>query len=119
VRLQENVHEEMDREFFVPLPEGSSLRIRIGIDRGEVKGFVVQLEYNIGGDTWAPVVRYDSAHGRPHRDILDPSGETVEKEWLDELLGRDVSIAEGLNYGQDDLKRNWQVYRDRFLGMIR
>ncbi len=110
---------EMDREFFVPLPEGSSLRIRISIDRGEVTKFVVQLEYTIGGDTWSPVVRYDSAHGRPHRDILDPSGETVTKEWLDELLAHDVSMAEGLTYGQDDLKRNWRAYRDRFLEMIR
>lgn len=110
--------EEMDREFFVPLPEGSSLRIHINIDRGEVTRFVVQLECAIGGDRWLPVVRYDSAHGRPHRDILDPSGETVKKEWLDELLGHDVSMAEGLNYGQDDLKRNWRIYRDTFLEMM-
>jgi hypothetical protein len=38
----------MDREFFVPLLEGTSLRIRINIDRGEVTAFVVQLECNIG-----------------------------------------------------------------------
>ncbi len=109
------MREEMDKEFFVPLLEGNSLRVRINIDRGEVTRFVVQLEYNTESDTWLPVVRYDSAHGRPHRDILDPSGETVKKEWLDELLGRDVSMAEGLNYGQEDLKQNWPFYRDAFL----
>ncbi|MCA1667010.1 MAG: hypothetical protein LC793_06345 [Thermomicrobia bacterium] len=112
------MREEMDREFFVPLPEGSSLRVRIEIDRGEVARFVVQLEYTIGDDRWLPVVRYDSAHGRPHRDILNPGGETIKKEWLDELLGRDVSMAEGLNYGQDDLKKNWRAYRDTFLEMM-
>ncbi len=90
------MREEMDKEFFVPLLEGSSLRVRINIDRGEVTRFVVQLEYNVEGDTWSPVVHYDSAHGRPHRDILDPSGDTVTKEWLDELLGHNVSMAEGL-----------------------
>ena len=111
------MREEMDKEFFVPLLEGSSLRVRITIDRGEVTRFVVQLEYNRGGDTWVPVVRYDGAHSRPHRDILDPSGKTVRKEWLDELLGRDVSMAEGLNYGLRDLKRNWRAYRDTFLEM--
>lgn len=67
----------------------------------------------------APVVRYDSAHDRPHRDILDPHGETVTKEWLDELLDHTVSMAEGLNYGRDDLKRNWRTYRDTFLEMMR
>jgi len=113
------MREEMDKEFFVPLLAGNSLRIRINIDRGKVTRFVVQLEYTIEDDAWLPVVRYDSAHGRPHRDILDPSGETVKKEWLDELLGRDVSMAEGLNYGQDDLKRNWRIYRDTFLEMMR
>lgn len=112
------MREERDKEFFVPLLEGNSLRVRINIDRGEVTRFVVQLEYNSGGDTWSPIVRYDSAHGRPHRDILDPSGETVKKEWLDELLSRAVSMAEALNYGQDDLKRNWRGYRDRFLEMM-
>lgn len=108
----------MDREFFVPLLEGTSLRVRINIDRGGVTDFVVQLEYNAGDDQWLPVVRYDSAHSRPHRDILNPSGETIKKEWLDELLGHDVSMAEGLNYGQDDLKRNWPTYRDTFLEMM-
>lgn len=88
-------------------------------DRGEVTKFVVQLEYNVGNDTSLPVVRYDSAHGRPHRDILDPSGETIKKEWLDELLGHDVSMAEGLNYGQDDLKRDWLTYRGTFLEMMK
>ncbi len=112
------MREEMDREFFVPLLEGTSLRIRIDINRGEVTRFVVQLEYNTGDDTWLPIVRYDSAHGRPHRDILGPNGETVKKEWLDELLDHNVSMAEGLSYGQDDLKRNWSAYRDTFLEMM-
>ncbi|MHB8647489.1 MAG: DUF7718 family protein [Thermomicrobiales bacterium] len=112
------MREEMGREFFVPLLEGSSLRVRIDVVRGEVKRFVVQLEYNVGDDAWLPVVRYDSAHDRPHRDILSPSGETTKKEWLDELLGHDVSMAEGLTFGQDDLTRNWRAYRDTFLEMM-
>ncbi len=112
------MREEMDREFFVPLQEGSALRVRINIERGEVTNFVVQLEYNFRDDEWLPVIRYNGAHDRPHRDILGPKGETVKKEWLDELLGHEVSMAEGLNYGQDDLKRNWLVYRNTFLEMI-
>lgn len=112
------MREEMDRDFFVPLLEGTSLRVRINIDRGEVTEFVVQLEYHIGDDTWLPIVRYDSAHGRPHRDILDPSGETIKKDWLDDLLGHAVSMAEGLNFGQNDLKRNWPAYRGTFLEML-
>lgn len=113
------MREEMDREFFAPLLEGTSLRIRINLDRGEVTKFVVQLEYNVGDEKWLPVVRYDSAHDRPHRDTLDPNGETIKKEWLDELLGHAVNMAEALNYGQDDLKRNWPTYRDTFLEMMK
>lgn len=109
----------MDREFFALL-EGGPLRLRVRVDifRGDVTRFVVQLEYNSKDDKWLPVVRYDNAHGRPHRDILDPGGKTIKKEWLDELLGHDVSMAEGLTYGQDDLKRNWPTYRDTFLEMM-
>ncbi len=58
-----------------------------------------------------PATRYDSAHGRPHRDVLDRRGNLVEKRWLD---GR--TLGEVLTEGANDLRTNWPRYRARFFG---
>ena len=42
--------------------------------------FVVQYEAYIDGQ-YRQIVRYDGSHGRPHFDVLDGDGETIEKHW--------------------------------------
>ncbi len=42
-------------------------------ERGQIVEFRIQYETLIAGE-WHPVVRYDSAHGQPHRDILHRDG---------------------------------------------
>lgn len=70
--------------------------------------FRIQLEVFIG-EEWSPVVRYDTAHGKPHRDILHPDGEQT-KDWFE-----GYSVAEVLTIGQKDIMENWSVYRERFV----
>lgn len=78
--------------------------------RGVVAAFTAQYEV-WADDAWRPAVRYDSAHGRPHRDTLDWSGNVVTKDWLPE--GTDANAA--LAIAVDDLKANADRYRDEFL----
>ena len=54
---------------------------------------------------WHPIVRYDSAHGQPHREVLHPSGPEM-KEWY-----RGYRNAEVLSIGQRDIVANWPGYR--------
>ena len=61
----------------------------------QITEFRIQYEAFIG-DEWHPIVRYDTAHGKPHRDILPDGVET--KEWF-ELY----SNAETLTIGQRDI----------------
>lgn len=92
--------------------------IRIGIndryrhfhimERGKVIFFRVQYETKIG-DTWYPVVRYDTAHGFAHRDLLNIRGE-VEKTPL-----FNQNLNDALIFAENDLKSNWQYYKKRFL----
>jgi hypothetical protein len=51
------------------LYESVRYRVRYETHKGQVIGFVVQLEFKttLG---WRPVVRYDTAHGFAHRDSL-------------------------------------------------
>ena len=60
-------------------------------------------------DEWYPIVRYDTAHGKAHRDFLHPNGKQT-KDWFE-----GYSIEEVLTIGQKDILENWSIYRDRFV----
>jgi len=73
----------------------------------KVAEFRIQYEALIAGE-WIVIVRYDTAHGRPHRDVMQPDGTEI-KEWFDLY-----SIGEVLTIGQRDIMENWPAYRGRF-----
>lgn len=70
--------------------------------------FTVQYEICVR-DEWYPVVRYDTAHGFAHRDIISYNGD-VKKE---EIPFDDFNLA--LTYAESDLRNNWSKYRAMFL----
>jgi hypothetical protein len=60
--------------WFNDLDHESRIRSRMTTNRrGEVTVFTLQLEFLIGNE-WLPAVRYDTAHGEAHIDLIDPSG---------------------------------------------
>ena len=96
-----------EREFIIYLdPETRLNRYRhYHIWEGnEIVEFRIQYEAFLDGE-WRPIVRYDTAHGKPHRDVLHPDGKET-KEWFTLY-----SSAETLTIGQRDLIENWQKYR--------
>lgn len=96
-----------EREFTIYLdPEGRLNRYRhFHIwERGSIVEFRIQYEALIAGK-WHAIVRYDSAHNRPHKDTMHPDG-TETKEWF--AL---YSNAEVLTVGQRDIVENWPEYR--------
>jgi hypothetical protein len=100
-----------EREFLIYLdPETRLCRYRHyhASDGKEIIEFRIQLEVFVD-EEWLPVVRYDTAHGKPHRDILHPNGEQ-SKDWFE-----GYSVAEVLTIGQKDIMDNWAVYRERFM----
>ncbi len=84
------------------------LRVHILAERGRVMEFTAQYEAEIGGVVY-PVVRYDTAHGYPHRDLLDAAGRNVDKFWL---AGWEAGTA--LDHAIRDLKAHWRQYRADF-----
>ena len=94
-------------EYVRPLGENARLRHRHETRKGEVTEFAIQLEVYSGG-AWVPIVRYDTAHGRPHVDFYV----TVRRRTKQFL---DLSLAEALTLADEDLKENWERYRDDFL----
>jgi hypothetical protein len=80
-------------------------------DGSGVLGFCVQLEVLVQGQ-WRPVVRFDTAHGLSHKDILHANGSAEKKA----LPASDLKHA--LNFAEYDLLENWQQYRVRFLDEV-
>lgn len=77
-------------------------------ERGKIVFFRSQCETEIN-DVWHPVVRYDTAHGFAHRDLMSLKG-SVKKT---PLFNQDYNDA--LTFAENDLKSNWKYYKKRFL----
>jgi hypothetical protein len=73
-------------------------------ERGKMIEFCIQYEALIAG-RWHPVVRYDSAHGEPHRDVLRPNGTEIKEGYVG------LRPDEVLTNGQRDIIANWPKYR--------
>lgn len=103
-----------NREWDIPLGSGNEwLRVRINVERGRVNRFVLQYETVIG-DTHYRVVRYDCAHGFPHRDILDHRGRLIDKQPLVEQVNLDKALKEAMA----EIRNDWWHYRGAFLRRI-
>lgn len=89
------------------LAPGSMTRVRFQKEHGQIEAFLVQLEC-LFSDAWHPVIRYDTAHGFAHRDVMRPDG-TVEKTALSTS-----DYNEALTFAHEDIKANWRFYRDRY-----
>ncbi len=74
---------------------------------GRIIRFRIQYEAQIG-EKWQPIVRYDTAHGRPHKDILHPDGTQ------DKVNFHGYSREEVLTMGERDIKANWRRYRAKY-----
>lgn len=81
-------------------------------DKGKVLEFVVQYEILLG-KKWMPVVRYDTAHGYAHKDLISPDG---SKEKI--FMGV-VNLNEALTLADKDINENWERYKDRYLRRIK
>jgi hypothetical protein len=81
--------------------------ILMPLKKGTILRFRIQFEAMITGK-WYAIVRYDTAHGFPHRDLIHPDG---SQEKFD-FPGWDRN--EVLTFGERELKTNWQKYRVEF-----
>jgi hypothetical protein len=98
-----------EREYYINLSDGLTIRIRLLKDRGRILRFTAQLEAYLDRD-WQPISRYDNAHGFVHRDDLRPDGGQIKSP----PMSFDDNRA-ALNYAVDDLRANSQFYLERYL----
>jgi len=96
--------QEIEYIFYL-LEESDRLRVIARKDKGDIMEFVVQYEALISGQ-WKPVVRYDTAHGFAHRDIIKANGEVLKQP----LFFESFNLA--FTFATLDLKMNWRQYKE-------
>ncbi len=96
-------------EYLIYLTSESKDRLRVSAqkEKGEILEFVVQFESMISGQ-WHPIVRYDTAHGFAHKDVIKPDGEVVKQPLFFETFNLAFTFA------TLDLKANWKHYKDDY-----
>ena len=95
-------------EYIIPLTDDTQLRHLHTHWKNNVTSFAVQLEIYIK-DKWQAIVRYDTAHGFSHRDIIHSDGSK------DKTPLSISDFKEALTFSDKDLKTNWRIYREQFL----
>lgn len=95
-------------EFIARLTNDCRRRHKHSHYKGKIVSFSVQLEMR-HKNAWYPVIRYDTTHGFAHRDFIHPDGK-VDKS---ALFLQDYN--EALIFTEEDLKANWELYREKFL----
>ena len=96
---------EIEYLFYLIAEATDRLRVTARKDKGEILEFVVQYEALISGE-WRPVVRYDTAHGFAHKDVVRANGEVVKQP----LFFETYNMA--FTYATLDLKMNWRQYKE-------
>jgi hypothetical protein len=68
---------------------------------------VVQYEAAFD-ERWHAIVRYDTAHGFPHRDLLHPRKATEKRPMMQTTLNLAFSFA------IQDIRQLWETYRAEY-----
>jgi hypothetical protein len=99
----------MPKKYFkIELSSGAEIHVYFETANGLIVDFVVKLILKIGQEFYE-VIRFDSAHGFPHKDILAPDGSIKRKVWY-ELFDNN----QALDLAVRDLKDNYEIYIERF-----
>jgi len=94
-------------EFTVILTMKDEVRVRFDKEGPKIVDFSIQYLAKIR-DQWRPIVRFDTAHGRPHMDISHPDG-TQETRDL-HFYNYNVAMTHAIRNIQD----RWEFYRERY-----
>lgn len=103
----------MYKEYFFEIAPDTVVYVYFITEKAEVKEFMVKLLCQFE-EHWYEVVRYDSGHECPHKDILDTNGNVVRKVWYEYL-----DNSQALTLAITDIKDNCEFYRERYLKWLK
>ena len=98
-----------ERYYVIDLEDGVQIHVFIETSQGILINYVVKLIIR-QNDRYHEVIRFDSAHDCPHKDILGINGKVQRKVWFEMLNNK-----QGLDVAIKDLKDNYSLYVERYL----
>lgn len=98
---------EIEYVIYLTAESADRLRRYAQKEKSIILEFVVQYEAKIS-EKWQQIVRYDTAHGFAHKDIMKAGGGAIKIP----LFFETYNIA--FTYATIDLKANWKKYRETF-----
>jgi len=92
------------KHYTIWLNESTYIVVDFESVQGEITSFVVRLGH-IRDGLDRDVARYDTSHGRPHRDVVLPAGRLWQKTWMGES-----EFDNAMTLAINDFKRNHEEY---------
>lgn len=96
-----------EKRYIIPLSDVDRMIVRQDRAGYTVQEFSVQLEVLINGH-WRVAMRFDSAHGRPHRHIFYPNGH----KYREFMAAEDNN--EAFTQAQAIVKKSFQEIHERY-----
>lgn len=96
------------RYYVIELASGVEIHVFFETEQGILLRYVVKLVIK-QDDGYHEVIRFDSAHDCPHKDILGANGKVKRKVWFESLDNK-----QGLDVAIRDLKDNFEMYVERY-----
>ncbi len=94
-----------EKDYVRNFSDRDRLRVRFTARKGRVIAIeVIQYEAQIEGK-WQPLVRFDTAHGYLHRDVMNPDGTQTKLRLSYSDLGQ--ALIDAIN----EIERQWKFYR--------
>jgi hypothetical protein len=96
------------RYFKINLSDDVEIHVFFETASGLIINFMVKLVLKLE-DIYYEVVRFDSGHNCPHKDILNAEGKVIRKVWYEF-----ADNQQALDLAIKDLKDNYKFYIERF-----
>lgn len=97
------------RYYVIELKKGIEIHVYFETTHGLIVQFVVKLVMKSANRSYQEIIRFDSAHDCPHKDILGIDGKVKRKVWFETLDNK-----QGLDLAIKDLKDNFELYIERY-----
>ena len=104
----------MPKKYYkIKLLGGAAIHVYFETASGIIIDFVVKLVFEINS-RYYEIIRFDTAHGCPHKDVLNVEGKVIRKIWYDFL-----DHKQALDVAIKDLKDNHELYIERFIKWLK
>ncbi|MFZ4854812.1 MAG: DUF7718 family protein [Desulfuromonadaceae bacterium] len=98
-----------ERYYVIDLEHGVQIHVFFETSQGILITYVVKLVLK-QDDGYHEIIRFDTAHDCPHKDILGIDGKVKRKVWFEMLENK-----QGLDIAVKDLKDNYEMYIERYM----